>query len=491
MSRDLKVLIQLKKRLDPDLRLLLPDSAQINNTLDGKIAIVTGGNSGIGFAVTKQLLSFGCSNVVMACRSETKCLDAVAALAKSDNTLGNDLDKRIHPMVLDLSDLASVKSFATKFTAKFPRLDILVNNAGSLPRKGSRTTEGYEEAFGSMHLGHFALTKWLLNSMLKPIDSSNNPNRNTINAARVINVASDAMFFGSFHPSLFNIDNYGNGDLKGEITDNCGYWDPFHLVPCCPIMNCPHTNGYARAKLANVMHAYELQKRIDDMVVKGKGSKKNQRRIVTASLMPGVVHTNILTFSTFITSFLKQFFRSNDDSAYIVTKAILSNDFIPTSYIDGIGKDHDLFNYKDAISNHFQAFPQAKSLPFASLVFSVSQHYANYKANKYNVANMLWSYKPFIFERDFNVFDHDLDHDKERPILTATADSKYITLSLSEVDKEKSFELKQVQDENLEKFRLMKPKYVARKLWDVSEAIVDKWESDRRPFWRFMKKSGR
>ena len=209
-----------------------------------------------------------------------------------------------------------------------------------------------------MHIGHFALTKYLLKLLLKPLPIG----YNQIDAARIVNIASDAHMVGNFHPSLMS--GSGAGDLMNEITDNCG---KIGLIECCPTMSCPNTNGYARAKLANVMHAYELQRRVDEYVMTNSGSSgvsKKFRRLVTSSLHPGTVQTNISTFLS--NPFTGVFLRSADQAAYVVLHALLDDSFVPSSYIDGMRGSHDLFGYQEKhISKHYTAFPSAKSLPFA------------------------------------------------------------------------------------------------------------------------------
>ena len=93
--------------------------------------------------------------------------------------------------------------------------------------------QGLETSIGVMHVGHFALTKWLLDVLLKP-DSKKEP-------SRVINIASAAYVAGAFHSSLLS--SNGFGDFKGEYVDNCAWTGPFSLIPCCPALRCPNTNG--------------------------------------------------------------------------------------------------------------------------------------------------------------------------------------------------------------------------------------------------------
>jgi NAD(P)-dependent dehydrogenase (short-subunit alcohol dehydrogenase family) len=251
------VLFQLKQEMDTNLE------QRLDNRIDlGKvIAVVTGANSGTGYAISQLLLERN-ATVVMTCRSLIKCQHAAREIEADvhRNTPpdghGSVINGRLEVMVLDLADLGSVKSFVNEFKAKHNHLDILVNNGGLIPKVGERTAQGLESSFGAMHIGHFALTKWLSPLLTMPVDrkASNHP---SLEAARVVNIGSQAYMSGKFHDSL--LQQSGVGDLHGELTDNCGMTGPGGLLPCCPLLACPFTNGYARAKLANLLHAQELQ----------------------------------------------------------------------------------------------------------------------------------------------------------------------------------------------------------------------------------------
>lgn len=130
------------------------------------------------------------------------------------------------------------------------------------------------------------------------------------------------------------------GDLQGEITDNCptiymarGYVP----VYCCPMLACPHTNGYARAKLANILHAFELQRRIDTL----SGSASKKRRVVVSSLHPGAVSSEIHPFLKH--PLIKPLLRSPLQAANVVLRGVFGDDFVPSSYFDAMGLAHDFF----------------------------------------------------------------------------------------------------------------------------------------------------
>ncbi|NNE18653.1 MAG: SDR family NAD(P)-dependent oxidoreductase, partial [Myxococcales bacterium] len=130
-------------------------SADALGDQSGRIAIVTGSNSGIGFETARVLATKG-ATVVMACRNLEK------ANPKADEIRAAHPGAEVEVMQLDLSDLASVQRFAEAFRATHSRLDLLVNNAGIMVPPYGKTAQGFETQFGVNHLGHFALTGSLL-----------------------------------------------------------------------------------------------------------------------------------------------------------------------------------------------------------------------------------------------------------------------------------------------------------------------------------------
>lgn len=122
--------------------------------MHGKLAVVTGANTGIGKETAKALADLG-AHVVMACRSPER---GQAALDELMAVPGRTLSL----MLLDLADLSSVRRFADEFTAQYGRLDVLVNNAGVLGRHHTLTKDGFELQLQTNYLGHFLLTMRLL-----------------------------------------------------------------------------------------------------------------------------------------------------------------------------------------------------------------------------------------------------------------------------------------------------------------------------------------
>lgn len=126
-----------------------------NIDLSGKIAIVTGGYSGIGLETVRGLAAKGASVIVPA-RSLKKAQDALAPL-KGD----------IRTVPMDLADLASIRTFALEMHDTLPKLDILINNAGIMACPEARIGPGWESQFGICHMGHFALTHGLFSLLSK------------------------------------------------------------------------------------------------------------------------------------------------------------------------------------------------------------------------------------------------------------------------------------------------------------------------------------
>jgi len=181
--------------------------------LQGKVAIVTGANSGLGLESVKALTRKG-ATVVMACRSLRKAEEA-AAWVREEHA-----DAKLEIMPLDLASLASVESFCSQFAGVYPRLDILLNNAGLMALPLCRTADGFEMQFGTNHLGHFALTMRLM------------PLIRSTPGARVVQVSSGAHAIGSFDWN----------DLNWE--KKYSKW-----------------MAYGRSKLANLLFALELDRR--------------------------------------------------------------------------------------------------------------------------------------------------------------------------------------------------------------------------------------
>ncbi|MFB6100425.1 MAG: oxidoreductase [Candidatus Nanohalobium sp.] len=197
-------------------------TAEDMSSLEEKVAIVTGANSGIGFEATKELARKDCE-VVMACRDREKANEARNEVEKELR----DPDLRI--IELDLADLNSINDFARRFKEKYDRLDFMVNNAGVMHLPFKRTEFGFEYQFGVNHLGHFYLNSRLIDMIEKTEDS------------RVVCVSS-----------LLHRD----AELDFEEMNNRESYDK--------------KVAYGDSKMANLMYAKELDQRFKEKEVDSK-----------------------------------------------------------------------------------------------------------------------------------------------------------------------------------------------------------------------------
>lgn len=202
----------------------------------GRVAVVTGANSGIGFETARALAAAG-ARVILGCRSLERGEEARRAIA--ERLPDADLELRR----LDLGELASVESFADALAADLPALDLLVNNAGVMIPPRGRTADGFELQLGINHLGHFALTARLWPLLLAATD------------ARVVVVSSTAHRWGWM-----------------DFDDP--HWERRRYSAWA---------AYGQSKLANLLFARELARKVR---AAGAGP-------LVASSHPGYTHTNL------------------------------------------------------------------------------------------------------------------------------------------------------------------------------------------------------
>ncbi|MEU8165408.1 SDR family NAD(P)-dependent oxidoreductase [Micromonospora sp. NPDC049004] len=177
---------------------------------DGRVAVVTGANTGLGFETARLLAERGAS-VVLAVRDTEKGRRAAARI-----------NGDVSVQELDLTSLESVRAAAADLRATHPRIDLLINNAGVMYTPKQTTRDGFEMQFGTNHLGHFALTGLLLDVLL-PVPGS-----------RVVTVSS----VGHRIRAAIGFD-----DLQWERSYS-------------------RVAAYGQSKLANLMFTYELQRRL-------------------------------------------------------------------------------------------------------------------------------------------------------------------------------------------------------------------------------------
>jgi NAD(P)-dependent dehydrogenase (short-subunit alcohol dehydrogenase family) len=203
---------------------------------NGKLALVTGANSGIGFHAALELARAG-AEVILGCR------DAAKGDGARRRILAEVPAARVEPAVLDLANLASVGEFAAAFAGQRRPLDLLINNAGvmAIPKR-QLTADGFERQFGTNHLGHFALTGLLLPAVL------------AAEGARVVTVSSIA-----HRGSRIRFDN-----LMGDR----GY-KPWA--------------AYRQSKLANLLFAFELERKL----------RAARAPVMSVVVHPGISNTNL------------------------------------------------------------------------------------------------------------------------------------------------------------------------------------------------------
>ncbi len=183
--------------------------------LQGKVAVVTGGNAGLGLSTVHQLLAHG-AHVVASSRDVERGRGAIDSLGPQPGTA--------EVLRLDLADLASVRECAQQVRDRHPKLDLLINNAGIMMVPAGTTTDDFEMQIGTNHFGHFALTGLLIDLIT------------ATPGARVVSVSSLAHRSGRIH--VGNVDTV-HGLARGYSKNK----------------------AYGNSKLANLLFAYELQRR--------------------------------------------------------------------------------------------------------------------------------------------------------------------------------------------------------------------------------------
>jgi NAD(P)-dependent dehydrogenase (short-subunit alcohol dehydrogenase family) len=201
----------------------------------GRIAVVTGSNSGIGYEAAAVLARRG-ATVILACRNLDKTRQAAQRMGPGTTEVEE----------LDLSSLASVRDFAERIRSSHPKLDLLINNAGVMWTPRSTTQDGFELQFGTNHLGHFALTGLLLDLLL------------AVEGSRVVTVSSFGHKMGRIHFDDLQLE-HGYGRHR----------------------------AYAQSKLANLMFTYELQRRLA-----AAGAPT-----IAVAAHPGTAHTDLTRYS--------------------------------------------------------------------------------------------------------------------------------------------------------------------------------------------------
>ncbi len=209
----------------------------------GRVAIITGANSGIGKETARELARRG-AQIVLACRSAERAAEAIADI------VAELPDAQVEFMRLDLADLEQVAEFAAQVLERFDHIDLLINNAGVMMPPPSKTKQGFELQFGVNHLGHFALTGLLLERIT------------ATEGARIVNVSSQAH-------------RQGKMDFDDLDFEARGY---------------KRMAAYGQSKLANLLFTFELARQLET-----HGSS-----VITAAAHPGWTQTNLQKHSGMI-----------------------------------------------------------------------------------------------------------------------------------------------------------------------------------------------
>jgi len=214
----------------------MPFSIANAPSLAGKTALVTGGNSGLGLATVKALVSRG-AHVLLGARNEAKGKDAVAEVRRFSTTGSVEL------LMIDLASQSSIRSAANAVSSAYARIDLLINNAGLMAMPEQATEDGFESQFGVNHLGHWSLTALLMKEIL------------AADSARVVTVTSSA------HHLIWNI-NFQDPHMRKKYSP----W-----------------NAYSQSKLANYFFAMGLHQEF----------RRHGKRAMSILAHPGLAHTNL------------------------------------------------------------------------------------------------------------------------------------------------------------------------------------------------------
>ncbi|MBO9345042.1 MAG: SDR family oxidoreductase [Chloroflexi bacterium] len=201
--------------------------------MQGKVCVVTGATAGIGRVSARRLAEMG-ATVIIISRNPAKCDEVVAEIRQRTN------NPAVEAMPADLSALGQVRAVAQRLLDRYPRIDVLLNNAGAVFTSRQVSPDGIEMTWALNHLSYFLLTHLLLDAL------------KAAPAARVINVSSDAHLMGRIY---FDDVQFARRPYRGFAA-------------------------YSQSKLANVMHAYALARRLQGT------------NITVNALHPGAVATN-------------------------------------------------------------------------------------------------------------------------------------------------------------------------------------------------------
>ncbi|KAL7805010.1 NAD(P)-binding protein [Trichoderma aethiopicum] len=249
--------------------------------LTGRVALVTGGNAGIGFQTVKQLAMHG-AQVYLGARSEARAKQAIDSILSENHSITKD---RLIWLPLDLSKPSNIVEAAQLLSSREKRLDILINNAGVAADHFTMTVEGFESTIAVNHIGHFVLTTKLL-PLLKATASTAGSD------VRIVTITSTAEKFAPKHNNF--------ATLK-DLSDP-GTTDPDAYTSRKAVFS-----RYGASKLANLLFTRELQRRLDEEGVK----------IIALAVDPGPAATDggMGVFPGFLKPVLKLVMKSPEKGA--------------------------------------------------------------------------------------------------------------------------------------------------------------------------------
>ena len=227
-----------------------------------KTCIITGASAGIG---CETALAMARQNYKVICAvRDGKKMERALMMRTTTTTTTNEDEKssKIEIEEMDLSDQKSIEFFAKTFMDSEDGLDVLINNAGVMATPEMKTTDGYEYQLGVNHLGHFTLTNMVLPKLLLSSKQTNFGEENDNSkeaAARIVCVSSEAHRFGRLEKN----------DLFYEKAGSYNNW-----------------KSYGQSKLANILFANELQRKVTER-------EKGGRSLSCNSLHPGAVNTEL------------------------------------------------------------------------------------------------------------------------------------------------------------------------------------------------------
>ncbi len=285
--------------------------------LSGKTAIVTGANSGIGLETAKALAGKG-ALVILPVRSAEKGKQA------NNEITGEFPNAKIEILELDLSSLASIKSFVEAYSEKHTSLDILINNAGVMIPPYGKTEDGFELQFGINHLGHFSLTGLLLPMLLKS------------DSGRIVTVSSVA---------------HRNGKINfDDLTwDQRGY---------------KAGRAYGDSKIANLYFTSELARMLEDT------------QVTVAAAHPGWTRTNLQKHSKFWSS-LNPIFSQEPPMGALPTLRAATDENINNDDYYGPGGFLEIKGYPIKVNSN----PLSKDKQIAKKLWDVSEKLTGIKYN--------------------------------------------------------------------------------------------------------------